>query len=180
MEVDGRRLDRFEAPRKNCAHAVVDGTGTAVVDHDVAKRRKAPALGEPEAFQGQLANETGGCGAHERRKVGLGHLVIERLVSNRGVAQRLEATVAIRQGIDAMARAGRCQRSAQAKRGDGPLAPTKLRRFAAGVEQRFRKHPLELVRDHAKVSVLHLGRLSLHPQQHTQEEFRMDHNKNPQ
>jgi hypothetical protein len=26
---------------------------------------------------------------------------------------------------------------------------------------------LELVRDHAKLSVIHLGLLSLHPQQHT-------------
>jgi hypothetical protein len=39
---------------------------------------------------------------------------------------------------------------------------------------------LELVRDHAKLSVIHLGLLSLHPQQHIQEEFWMDHNKNPQ
>jgi hypothetical protein len=30
------------------------------------------------------------------------------------------------------------------------------------------------------LSVVHLGLLSLSLQQHTQEEFRMDHNKNPQ
>jgi hypothetical protein len=42
------------------------------------------------------------------------------------------------------------------------------------------KEALELVRDHAKLSVVHLGLLSLHPEQHTQEEFRMDHNKKPQ
>jgi hypothetical protein len=92
----------------------------------------------------------------------------------------MEATVEIRQGINAMARAGGRQRSAQTKWGDGPLAPTKLRLCAASVEQRFRKHPLELVHDHAQVSVIHLRLLSLQPQQHTQEEFRMDHNKIPQ
>ena len=107
-------------------------------------------------------------------------LSIERFVSSRGVKQRIEAAVEIRQGFDAMARAGRRQRQAQPKWRDGPLAPTKLYLFAAGVQQRFREHPLELVRDHAKLSVIHLGLLSLHPQQHTQEEFRMDHNKKPQ
>ncbi len=91
----------------------------------------------------------------------------------------MEAAVKIREGVDALARAGRRQRQAQAQRRDGPLTPTKLHLFAAGVEQRFRKHPLELVRDHAKLSVIHRGLLSLHPQQHTQEEFQMDHNKNP-
>jgi hypothetical protein len=80
--------------------------------------------------------------------VGLGYLVIARFVSTRRVEQRLEATVDIRQGLDAMTRAGGRQRSAQAQWGDGALAPTQLRRFAAGVEQRFRKHLLELVRDH--------------------------------
>src|SRR3989442_14586692 len=54
-----------------------------------------------------------------------------------------------------MACAGRRQRQAQAKRCDDPLAPTKPRLFATGVEQRFRKHPLELVRDHAKLSRIH-------------------------
>jgi hypothetical protein len=46
------------------------------------------------------------------------------------------------------------------------------------VKQRFSKHSLELVRDHAKLSVIPLGLLSLHPQQHTQWEFRMDPNNN--
>ena len=113
-------------------------------------------------------------------KWGLANLVIEGFVGDRGVKQRIEAAVEIRQGFDALARTGRRQRQAQAKRRDGPLAPTKLRVFAAGVEQRFGKHPLELVSDHAKLSVIHLGLLSLYPKQHTQEEFRMDRNKNPQ
>src|SRR2546426_4505177 len=79
-----------------------------------------------------------------------------------------------------MACAGRRQRQAQAKRCDDPLAPTKPRLFATGVEQRFRKHPLELVRDHAKLSRIHLRLLSLSFKQHAQEEFWMDRNKNPQ
>ena len=112
--------------------------------------------------------------------MGLRQLIIERLVGNRGIKQRIEAAVEIRQGVDAMARTGRRQREAQAKRRNGPLAPAKLRVFAAGVEQRFRKHPLELISDHAKLSVVHLGLLSLSYKQHIQEEFRMDHHKNPQ
>ena len=114
-------------------------------------------------------------------KVGLGHLVIEGFVGDRGVqttalkprwksarvSTRWLAQVAV---------------SAKPKRNGVmiALAPTKLRGFATGVEQRFGKHPLELVSDHAKLSVIHLGLLSLYPKQHTQEEFRMDHNKNPQ
>src|SRR5215510_11073722 len=112
--------------------------------------------------------------------MGLRQLIIERLVGNRGIKQRIEAAVEIRQGFDAMARTGRRQREAQAKRRNGPLAPAKLRVFAAGVEQRFRKHPLELISDHAKLSVIHRGLLSLSYKQHIQEEFRMDHHKNPQ
>ena len=110
-------------------------------------------------------------------KAGLRQLVIERLVGDRGVKQRMEAAVEIRQGFDALARTGRRQRQTQAKRRDGPLAPTKLCVFAASVEQRFRKHPLELISDHAKLSVIHLGLLSLYPKQHIQEEFRMDHRR---
>src|SRR3989442_7806222 len=79
-----------------------------------------------------------------------------------------------------MACAGRSQRQAQAKRCDDPLAPTNPRLFATGVEQRFRKHPLELIRDHAQLSRIHLRLLSLSFKQHAQEEFRMDRNKNPQ
>jgi hypothetical protein len=92
----------------------------------------------------------------------------------------IEAAVEIRQGFDAMARTGRRQCEAQAKRRNGPLAPTKLRVFAAGVKQRFGKHPLELISDHAKLSVIHRGLLSLSYKQYPQEEFRMDHKKNLQ
>ena len=46
------------------------------------------------------------------------------------------------------------------------------------VEQGFGKDPLELVSDHAKLSVIHRGLLSLYLKQHAQEEFLMDCNKN--
>ena len=48
------------------------------------------------------------------------------------------------------------------------------------IEQRFGKHPLELVSDHAKVSVIHRGLLSLYLKQHAQEELLMDRHKNQQ
>src|SRR4029077_17164639 len=88
--------------------------------------------------------------------------------------------VKIRQRLDALAGTRCRQRQPPAKRCDDPLAWTKLRGFAAGVEQRYRKHPLHLVRDHAKLSVVHLGLLSWYPKLHTQLEFRMDYYKNPQ
>src|SRR4029434_7202153 len=150
MEFDRCGLDRFEAPGKHLAPGVVDRKRTAILDHDVAKLRKGSSFGEPEDFQGQFAKKSRGHSAHERSKMGLRQLIIERLVGNRGIKQRIEAAVEIRQGFDAMARTGRRQREAQAKRRNGPLAPAKLRVFAAGVEQRFRKHPLELISDHAK------------------------------
>jgi hypothetical protein len=87
--------------------------------------------------------------------------------------------VEIREGFDALARTGRRQCQTSSKRRDGPLAPTKLHVFTTGVEQRFGKHPLELVSDHAKLSMIHLGLLSLYQKQHAQMEFRMDRNKNP-
>jgi hypothetical protein len=112
--------------------------------------------------------------------MGLGPLVIERFVGQRGGKQRMEAAGEIREGCDAMARPGRRQGEAQAQRRHSPLAPTKLRVFAAGVQQLFGKHPLELVSDHAQLSGIRLGLLSLSYKQYTQEEFRMEHNKNPQ
>jgi len=86
----------------------------------------------------------------------------------------------IGQRLDGLAGTGGGQRQAQAKRGDDALASTKPHVFATGVEQRFGKDPLELVHDHAKLSVIHLGLLSLFLKQHAQEEFRMDRKKNPQ
>src|SRR5215831_17670655 len=99
--------------------------------------------------------------------MGLGYLVIKGLVGDGGAKEGIEAAVQIGQRLDALAGTRCGQSQPQAKWGNDPLSSTKLRVFAAGVEQRFRKHPLELGRDHAKLSVIHLGLLSLHPQQHT-------------
>jgi hypothetical protein len=88
--------------------------------------------------------------------------------------------VEIGQGLHPLAGTGRRQRQAQAKGRDDTLASTKLHIFATGVKQRFGKDPLELVSDHGKLSVIHRGLLSLFPQQHAQEECRMDRYKNPQ
>jgi hypothetical protein len=107
-------------------------------------------------------------------------LVIEGLVSDGGTKERIEATVEIGDGLDAMAGRGRRQRQAQAKWRDDALASAKFHLFATGVEQCFGKHPLELVSDHAKLSVIHRGLLSLYLKQHAQEEFLMDRNKNQQ
>jgi hypothetical protein len=73
----------------------------------------------------------------------------------------MEAAVEIRARLDPLARPGRRQRQAQATRGDDALASTTLHVCATGVEQRFGKDPLALVRDHAQLSVIHLGLLSL-------------------
>jgi hypothetical protein len=88
--------------------------------------------------------------------------------------------VEICEGCDALARTGRRQCQTSSKRRDAPLAPTKLHVFTTGVEQRFGQHPLELVSDHAQLSMIHLGLLSWYQKQHTQWEFRMDRNKIPQ
>jgi hypothetical protein len=80
--------------------------------------------------------------------------------------------------LDALAGTGGRQRQAQAKGCEDALTATKPHGFATGIEQRFGKHPLERVCDHAKVPVIHRGLLSLFLKQHTQQEFRMDHYKN--
>src|ERR1700704_3197103 len=105
--------------------------------------------------------------------------LIEGLVGDGGPKEGIETAVEICNRLDPLAGTGRRQRQAQAKRGDDALAATKLHVFATGVEQRFRKDPLELVHDHAKLSVIHRGLLSLFLKQHAQEEFRMDRKKNP-
>jgi len=92
----------------------------------------------------------------------------------------MEAAVEIGQRLDRLAGTGGRQREAQAKRRDDTLAATKLLRCATGVEQGFGKHPLELVSNHAQLSVIQRGLLALSPKQHAQEEFLMDHHKNPQ
>jgi len=88
--------------------------------------------------------------------------------------------VEIGQRLAGLAGTGGGQREAQAKRRDEALSATKLRLCATGVEQGFGKHPWALVSNQAQLAVIHLGLLSLSLQQHTQEEFRMDRNKNPQ
>ena len=112
--------------------------------------------------------------------MGLGQLVVEGFVGESGAKEGMETAVEIGNGLHTLAGTGRRQRQAQAKRRDDALASTKLHVCATGVEQGFGKHPLELVCDHAKLSVIHRGLLSLFLKQHAQEEFRMDHNKNPQ
>jgi len=107
-------------------------------------------------------------------------LSIESLVGHSGTKEGLEATVEIRDRLDPLTGTGRRQRQAQAKRGDDALASTKLHVFATGVEQRCSKDPLERIHDHAQLSVIHLGLLSLSFKQHAQEECLMDRNKNPQ
>jgi hypothetical protein len=112
--------------------------------------------------------------------VGLGHLVREGLIGDGSAKEGIEATVEIGDRLDPLAGTGGCESEAQAKRRDAALAAAKLHVFATGIEQRFRKDPLELVHDHAKLSVIHLELLSLFLQQHAQEEFRMDCKRNPQ
>ena len=107
------------------------------------------------------------------------YLIIEGLVGDGGTKEGIEAAVEIGNGLDTLAGTGRRQRQAQAKWRDDALASAKFHLFATGVEQRFGKHPLELVSDHAKLSVIHRGLLSLFLKQHAQEEFRMDRKKNP-
>ena len=111
--------------------------------------------------------------------MGLGQLVIKGFIGNGGAPEGIEGAVEIGDGLDGLAGTGGRQRQGQAKRRDDALAATKLRLCATGVEQGFGKHPLELVSNHAKLSVIHLGLLSLSLQQHTQEECRMDRKKNP-
>ena len=67
----------------------------------------------------------------------------------------------IGQRLDGLAGTGGRQRQAQAKRCDDALAATKLRLGATGVEERFGTHPLELLSNHAQLSVIHRGLLAL-------------------
>src|SRR5207248_5729140 len=180
MELDSCGLDHFETSGEHLAQGVVDSKRAAILNDDVAKFGKGPSLFEPQDFEGHFADKPRGHGADERGTMRLGHLVIERLVRNGGMKQGVEAAVEIRQGFDTLARTGRRQRQAQAKWREDALASTKFHVFATRIEQRFGKHPLELVRDHAKVSVIHRGLLSLYLKQHAQEECRMDHRKNLQ
>src|SRR5687768_3365640 len=93
------------------------------------KRIPGASFGDSQDFVGHVAKQSRGHRAHERSKIGLRQLVVERFVGQRGVKARVEGAVEIRQGFDAMARTGRRQCEVQAKRRNGPLAPTKLRVF---------------------------------------------------
>ena len=119
-------------------------------------------------------------GPGEIGKVRFGHLIIEGLVGDGRTKEGIEAAVEIGNGLDTLAGTGRRQCQAQAKWREDALASTKLHVFATRIEQRFGKHPLELVSDHAKVSVIHRGLLALYLKQHAHEEFLMDRHKNPQ
>src|SRR6266852_6823756 len=180
MEFDRRGLHRFETSRKHLTQAVVDGKGTPVLNDDVAKRGKRVSFGEPEHCECHLTDKPFRHSTGEIGKVMLRHLDIEGLVGDGGTKERMEAAVEIGDGLDTLAGTGRRQRQAQAKGRDDALASAKFHLFATGVEQRFGKHPLELVSDHAQLSVIHRGLLSLYLKQHAQEEFLMDRNKNQQ
>jgi hypothetical protein len=108
------------------------------------------------------------------------YLVVAGFVGDGGPKKGIEATMEIGDGLDPLAGTGRRQRQAQAKGRDDTLTATKLHVLATGIEQRLGKHPLELVRDQAKLSVIHQGLLSWYSKPHTQEEFRLDLYKNPQ
>jgi hypothetical protein len=107
-------------------------------------------------------------------------VIIEGLVGNGRTKEGIEAAGEIRNGLDTLAGTGRRQCQAQAKRRKEALASTKFHVFAPRIEQRFGKHPWELVSDHAQVSVIHRGLLSLYLKQRAHEEFLMDRHKNPQ
>src|SRR5262249_18228599 len=180
MEFDRGGLHGFETPRQHLAQALVKGKGTPVLYDDVAKLAQGTPFFEPEHCQRHGTDEPFRHRPSESGQVELGHLVIEGFVSDGGSKKGLEATVESGDGLDPLAGTDRRQRQAQAKGRDDALTATKLPVFAPGIEQRFGKHPLELVSDQAKLSVIHRGLLSWYPKPHTQEEFRMDHHKNPQ
>jgi len=134
VECDGSGLDHREASGKHLTPTVVDGQGAAVLEKKAAQLATGVACFAPDHFQRHVTEEPRRHGAGEIRQGGLGSLVVAGLVGDRGVKQGREAAVAIREGVDAGARPGRCQCQASSTRRDGPLAPTKLHVFATGVE----------------------------------------------
>ena len=112
--------------------------------------------------------------------MGLGQLVVEGFVGESGAKEGMETAVEIGNGLHTLAGTGRRQRQAQAQGRDDALASTQLHVCATGVEQGFGKHPVELVCDHAQLSVIYRGLLALFPKQHAHKEFRMDRYKNLQ
>src|SRR5262249_2236879 len=180
MELNSRGFHRLETPRKDLPQAIVDGKGAPVLNDDMAKFAKGTPFFEAEHFEGHLTNKPFRHGPSEIGKVRFGHLIIEGLVGNGRTKESIETAVEICNGLDTLAGTGRRQCQAQAKRRKEALASTKFHVFATRIEQRFGKHPLELVSDHAKVSVIHRSLLSLYLKQHAQEEFLMDRHKNLQ
>jgi hypothetical protein len=131
-------------------------------------------LWRTEDFQGQFAKKSRGHSAHERSNMG-SPIDYRTLVGHRDIKQRIEAAVdppGFTRWLAQVAVSARPKRNAY-----GPLAPAKLRVFAAGVEQRFRKHPLELISDHdCPWSIWDSFVLqATHPRG-----VSMDHHKNPQ
>ena len=180
MERNGGGLDYLETPRKDLPQAVVDGKGTPSLNDDMAKLAQRVSFCEPEHFQRHVTHQPLRHRPGEISKMRLGYLVIKGLVGYRGAKEGIEAAVEIRDRLDPPAGTGCRQRQAQAKGRHDSLASTQLHVLAAGVEQGFGKAPLELVSDHAQLSVIHRRLLSLFPKQHAQEECRMDRHKNPQ
>ena len=129
----------------------------------MARLAKGTPCFEAEHFQRHVTDEPCRQCPREIGKVGLGQLVVEGLVGYCGPTEGIETAVQIGQGLDALTGTGGRQRQAQAKGRDHALTATKLDVGATGVEQGFGKHPLELVSDHGKVSVIHRGLLSLFP-----------------
>ena len=99
MEFDRSGFDRLEASGKALTQAVMDSKGAAVLEDDVAKRTKCMPFFEPEHFQRHITDEPCCHRPREIGKVGLGHLVIERLVNNRGPKEGVETAVEIGQGL---------------------------------------------------------------------------------
>jgi len=180
MELDSRGFHRLETPRKDLPQAIVDGKGTPVLNDDMAKCAQRAPFFEPEHFERHLTNEPFRHSPGEIGKVRFGHLIREGLVGDGRTKEGIAAAVEISNGLDTLAGTGRRQGQGQAKGREEALASTQFHVFATRIEQRFGKHPLELVSDHAKVSVIHRGLLSLYLKQHAQEELLMDRHKNPQ
>ena len=177
---DRRRLDHFAASGTHLAQAVMDGTGAASLQENLAQRGTGAFLGKAAPFARHVPDAPRGHGAGKIGTAGRGHLVREGVGGDGGAPEGLEAAVEIGARLDGLAGTGGRQRQAQAQRRDEAQAATKLRLGATGLEQRCGKHPWERVRDHAQLSVIHLRLLSLQLKPHTQWEFRMDCNKNLQ
>src|SRR6516162_100176 len=125
----------------------MDGKRAAILNNNVANLSKDLSFFEPEYLQCHVTDEPLRHRTGEISKAGLGHLVIEGLVGDGRAEEGIEATVEVGDRLDPLAGTGRRQSQAQTKWGDGPLPMAKPHVFATGIEQRFGKDPLEVVRD---------------------------------